>query len=76
MVTLLNSFRRSGHILILICLQSLANVYDKPKQMIEPFKQPKLYNKSDEIHFRTDHLDTVYGFNAKVRKLLKTSKLR
>ncbi|KAF6040698.1 SPAG17 [Bugula neritina] len=38
-------------------------------------KQPTLYNKNDDISFRTDHLSTVYGFNAKEAELAMLEKL-
>lgn len=49
-----------------IFLQTLRPMFDQPTPVKQPFKQPVLHNKSDDIAFRTDHLSTVYGFNAKV----------
>ena len=47
-------------------LQSLRPMFDQPTPVKAPFKQPVLHNKNDDIAFRTDHLSTVYDFNAKV----------
>ena len=41
-------------------------MFDQPTPVKAPFKQPVLHNKNDDIAFRTDHLSTVYDFNAKV----------
>ena len=46
--------------------QSLQTMFDQLAPTQQSFKQPVLYNANDNIAFRTDHLSTVYGFNAKV----------